>query len=181
VSDSGNWDALAVDQVADLLAAFDGPWWVAGGVAIDLFVGQATRSHHDVDVAVLRDHWPSLEALLTGWDFRIGTNEVWARRGPDQPWLVEFVLEERSGVDWVYRRDPEVTMPLANFGRITADGIPYELPEVVLLYKSKYADETNNTADFEAARPKLGIGARCWLAGALEVVQPDHPWLGQLL
>ena len=94
---------------------------------------------------------------------------------------MEFLLEDRHGSDWVYRRHAEVTMPLADFGRVTAAGVPYELPEVVLLYKSKYADHDRHAADFAAALPKLGIGARCWLAGALELVQPDHPWLERLL
>jgi len=61
------------------------------------------------------------------------------------------------------------------------DGIPYERPEVVLLYKAKYATEPKNGLDFDAALPKLGIGARCWLAAALEVVQPGHPWLERVL
>jgi hypothetical protein len=175
------WDPLTPAQVAALLGGFDGPWWIAGGVAIDLFLGAATREHHDLDVAVLRDHWPSIEAALPEWDFRVGTNEVWARRQATEPWCVEFLLEERDGADWVYRRHPEVTLPLIEVGKLSDDGLPFEKPELVLLYKAKHADEPRNEADLVAALPKLGIGPRCWLAGALDVAHPGHPWIDRLL
>jgi hypothetical protein len=175
------WDALTPAQVAALLGGFDGPWWIAGGVALDLFLGRTTRPHHDLDVAVLRDHWPSIEAALPGWDFRVGTHEVWARRHADEPWLVEFLLEDRNGAEWVYRRHADVTRPLVELGRMTDEGIPYEQPELVLLYKAKYFELEKNEADFGATAPQLGIGPRCWLAGALDVVEPGHPWIGRLL
>jgi hypothetical protein len=33
---------------------FQRPWWVAGGWAVDMFLGSITRSQSDVDIAVLR-------------------------------------------------------------------------------------------------------------------------------
>ena len=38
-------------------------WWVAGGWALDLFLGRMTRPHHDVDVAILRVAWPSASLM----------------------------------------------------------------------------------------------------------------------
>jgi hypothetical protein len=175
------WAPLEPEEVVDLLASFDGPWWIGGGLAIDLFVGRRTRDHADIDVVVLRDHWDRLRSVLSAWDFRVGEHEVWARLGSDKPWNVEFVLEDRQDNDWVYRRQPEVRLPLREFGAMSPTGIPYERPEVVLLYKSKYADVERNLADLHAALPHLGIGARAWLAGALDLCSPGHPWLAELL
>ena len=39
-----------LEHVADLPV----PWYVAGGWAIDLFVGQVTRDHQDVDLVIGR-------------------------------------------------------------------------------------------------------------------------------
>lgn len=48
-------DLFAPVRVAvALLAALPCPWFVAGGWAIDLHLGRATRPHGDVDVAVYR-------------------------------------------------------------------------------------------------------------------------------
>jgi hypothetical protein len=179
VTDS--WKPLKPAELAGVMKDFDGPWWIAGGVAIDLFLGKATREHEDVDVSVLQAHWPSLEDALGGWDVNtVNEHEVWARRQADGPWEIEFLLEQRQGDEWVYRRDAQITMPLSHLGKVTPDGVPYLVPEVVLLYKAK-DPRPNDEADFEAALPKLGIGARCWLAAALEVVHPDHPWIGRVL
>jgi hypothetical protein len=175
------WTPLAPEEVARLLAPFDGPWWIGGGLAIDLFLGHTTREHADIDVVVLQDHWDSVATVLTGWDLRAGAHEMWARPGPGGPWQVEFVLEDRDGPDWVYRRHPEVRLLLREFGALSADGIPYERPEVVLLYKSEHPEDERNAADLRAALPRLGIGARCWLAGALDLCAPGHPWLDELL
>lgn len=160
---------------------FDGPWWIAGGVAVDLFLGKTTREHEDIDVSVLQAHRPSLEGTLAGWDVNpVNEHEVWARQAADGPWQIEFLLEQRQGDDWVFRRNAQITMPLGHLGKVTPDGVPYLVPEVVLLYKAKDPRPTDE-ADFEAALPKLGIGARCWLAAALEVVHPDHSWIGRVL
>ena len=178
---TGDWRALQPAELATVMEDFDGPWWISGGVAIDLFLGKTTREHEDIDVSVLQAHRPSLDDTLSGWDLdEVHDYELWARRAADGPWEVEFLLEQRQGDQWVYRRDPQITMPLGHLGKVTADGVPYLVPEVVLLYKSKEPRETDQ-ADFEAALPKLGIGARCWLAAALEVVHPDHHWIGRIL
>jgi hypothetical protein len=181
VDDGAAWEALTPAEAAVLLGPFDGPWWIAGGVAIDLFLGTVTREHHDLDIAVFRDHWPAVSAALPGWDFRVGTNEVWARRSVDGPWLVEFLLEDRDGSEWVYRRDRQVTLPVTEVGMVTEQGIPYERPEVVLLYKAKYGEEPRHEADLVAALPKMGIGPRAWLVGALDVAHPGHPWIERVL
>ena len=177
----GAWQPLTPVQVAELLAPFDGLWWVAGGVAIDLFLGADTRPHADIDVAVFRDHWPDVANVLAGWDLREGENQVWGRARAADPWAVEFVLEDRAGTDWVYRRCPDVTLPIRDLGTATADGIPYERPEVVLLYKAAHHELEKHEADLAAALPKMGVGARCWLAGALDVAHPGHPWITRVL
>ena len=35
-------------------------------------------------------------------------------------------------------------------------------------------------ADLEAVLPRLGPARRRWLADALALAHPDHPWLGRL-
>lgn len=42
------------EQVAELFSDLPEKWWIAGGWAIDLFLGEQTREHEDVDVAILR-------------------------------------------------------------------------------------------------------------------------------
>src|SRR4051812_43144367 len=55
-----------LDRAASIMTGFHGMWGVAGGWAIDLFLGRQTRAHADVDVAILRDDQHYLRAGLTG-------------------------------------------------------------------------------------------------------------------
>ena len=56
----------AVERAAALMRGFHGPWGVAGGWSIDLFLGRETRPHADIDVAILRDDQRALRTRLAG-------------------------------------------------------------------------------------------------------------------
>src|SRR5215217_6159976 len=52
--DLWTWEDFDPSRLSSLMRSFDAPWWVAGGRALDLWMGRQTRAHQDVDVAVLR-------------------------------------------------------------------------------------------------------------------------------
>lgn len=188
---------MAPAEVAELFASLQVPWWIAGGWATDLFLGRQTREHGDTDVAVFRDHQADVRGALGGWDphtaaggelepwagghwIEAPVHCVWVRRGPGEPWLFELLFEERRDGDWQFRRSSQVTLPISELGAVTSEGIPYLRPEIALLYRAGELS-AEAEADFEAVVPKLGIGPRCWLAGALDVWQPGHPWMEKLV
>jgi hypothetical protein len=57
--------------------------------------------------------------------------------------------------------------------------VPYLVPEVQLLFKAK-ARRPQDDADFENVRAALEPAQRTWLAGALRIVHPGHPWTRHL-
>jgi len=189
---------MTVEQVAALMADFDAPWWVAGGWAIDLFLGRKTREHADLDIAILRADQPALARLLAGWDVQVATGGVltpwrpgdwleggvrhqfWARLGPTEPWAIEILLEEGDRDRWTYRRDDRISLPLPLFGAASASGVPCVAPEVALLYKAGGHGIPRNAADFETAAPSLAPERRVWLAQALRLTDRRHPWVERL-
>jgi hypothetical protein len=44
------------------------PWWIAGGWALDLFLGYQTRGHGDLDVGVLRCDIVDVITDMSGWE-----------------------------------------------------------------------------------------------------------------
>jgi hypothetical protein len=186
-----------IREVAEVLRALQRPWAVAGGWALDLALGAATRPHADVDVALFRGDQAALRAALPGWRFaavvggaltpwdvgvrlELPVHEVHARPPAGVTGrALEFLLNEREGTDWVYRRDPAVRLPLARAVREVAAGVRALAPEVVLLYKSK-APRATDEQDFRAARPLLDGAARAWLRAALLRAAPAHPWAAAL-
>ena len=117
------WEALSVGEVASLLDGLPVHWWIAGGQAIDLFVGSSTRPHQDVDVAVLRPDQLTVQAHLDGWDLRVAHNNrltpwapgqllaasqhgIWARPNPASPWRWELLVDDVSDGDWGISAQP---------------------------------------------------------------------------
>lgn len=187
-----------VFAAAERMSAFHAEWFVVGGWAIDLFLGERTRDHDDVDIGFARDHQARARGLLKGWSYQKvvprGTRlerEPWA----EGEWLrlpvheihvespagghVEFLLLERRADEWVYRRDARVTLPWTRLAFPTALGLAALAPEVVLLFKAKGHRERDQ-ADFEAALPRLSGERRDWLRAALALAHPGHRWVGVL-
>src|SRR5215216_6326971 len=55
-------------EIAALMAGFDRPWFVAGGWAIDLYLGRVRRAHKDLDIALFREDQLALQSYLSSWD-----------------------------------------------------------------------------------------------------------------
>jgi len=67
--DPDNWDPLPVDELAGIFHQIPIPWWIAGGVALDLFVGRTTRPHDDIDVLARIPH-------ITRGGIEVGQQEI---------------------------------------------------------------------------------------------------------
>lgn len=157
---------MGVDAVRESLASFGGPWWIAGGHAVDLFVGEQTRAHADVDVAVLRRDGETLVDIFGAR--RVGRHQLRADG-------FDLLLNDADGDTWIFRRDGRVTRPLGELGFTHAD-VPVLAPEIVLLFKAK-DPRPKDEADRAILTPRLGPGARAWLDEALRTVYPGHRWL----
>lgn len=192
----GPWSPLSVADADARFAAFDGSWWVAGGVAIDLFVGRRTRPHGDLDVEVLARDQEGLHEVFVGWDLAVahdgrlrqwepgeqlvpGRGSLWCRPRRDRPWALQVLFADAADGEWVFRRDPRIRRPLPEVIHRATDGVPYVAPEIQLLFKAK-AVRPIDQADFDVARPLMNLRAHEWLAAALGIVHPDHPWRAML-
>ena len=84
----GPWDSLDPAEAQEFLADFPGPWWVAGGWAVEAFSG-VHREHHDLDVAIFKCDVPALLDLVGArydvWSVSSGSCFRSTRRGPSLP------------------------------------------------------------------------------------------------
>jgi hypothetical protein len=60
-------------EVGILFAHFPGIWCIAGGWALDLFTGEQSRPHEDIDIVVARSDLPLLHASFPHWWLRMGS------------------------------------------------------------------------------------------------------------
>ncbi len=197
------WDGPPIDawqpwfpiELARRFETADVNWAVAGGWAIDLFLGYLSRDHHDIEIALPREEFSSLIACLGdcelfaagGGDVRrlrhtdpvpAAIHQIWVVERETGQWRLDVLLEPGDASRWVYRRDPTIHRPRADVVSIR-NGIPYLRPDIVLLFKAKHLRDQDN-ADFRQALPRLTSSHRAFLRTALEVSAPDHPWLDAL-
>jgi len=195
-------EVKALLEVAEALGNLRAPFYFAGGWAIDLHLGRVTREHHDIDALVMRrDHlllhkalkqfslkkiiphpdgmppnrgtiveWPSGERL------ELPVHQINAYRASESDPAFQVFLAESSDGEWIFRRNPDVRMPISKIGFHPLWGLPYLAPEIVLLFKAKHL-EARDRADFDHAIPALSADARRWLRDAIEKTHPGHEWL----
>ncbi len=199
----GEWHPWHPQEVASFFAALAVPWWIAGGWALDLFLGGPTRAHEDIDVQFIRQDAQAIRALFQEWDVQEaghttgrpgehglrpwqcdtplspGIHDIWCRPAPTAAWAIQLMVADTAADQWVFRRDPRISRPLATIGCYTTDGLPYIAPEIQLLYKAKSPRPKDET-DFAQVLPSLDGERSQWLTQALVLVHPGHPWLAQL-
>ena len=198
--DIHSWEPLSVEETVDLMSAVHVPWWIAGGWAIDLFLGRQTRTHEDTDVLIRRDDQLEVQRYLRdrNWDLHMTQqpglkpwpagefqsrpfDDIWCRRTPESPWTLQLMLLDTDGDRWVFKRDRSIHGLLEDLGRCTSDGIPYMRPEIQLLYKAKPQTLAKDQSDFDLAVPRMTSEAHAWLLGHLEKRFPEgHAWITSL-
>jgi len=176
-----------------LLADVAAPWYIAGGWALDLFRGRQRRHHGDLEIGVPAPEFEAIRKALAGYDFRVaGSGRLWPLDSPAfgmmfQTWVSEpetgvfrldvFREPQRDGA-WVCRRDETIRLPFQEIISRTGDGIPFLVPEIVLLFKAKHSGVAKHQTDFDATLPLLDDAALGWLERSLRRIHPSHAWLG---
>ena len=187
------WTPLDISEIRMLFASVSIPWWIAGGVAIDLFLGWETRSHDDIDIEMFRSDNDALFDVFVGWDLELVSGGemapfvrgeelaqdvygVWGRPNGDDRWAVEVIFADGDVEEWQFRRDNSITLQGGQLLKHTSDGTPYCAPEVQLLYKSKVA-RPKDDVDFARCLHRMTGAQRDWLASAVARSEPGHPWV----
>ncbi|MFJ8490587.1 nucleotidyltransferase domain-containing protein [Streptomyces sp. NPDC094038] len=188
-------DAWRPEQVAERLGGVGVPWCVAAGWALDLFRGGQSRPHGDLEIAVPVAGFAEVRDRFREYAFdAVGSGRVWAAAGDEalaathQTWvrdpasgrfLFDVFREPHEGGTWICRRDESLRLPYDTVIERTADGIPYLVPELVLLFKAK-EPRPKDQEDFDGVLPLLGPARRDVLGAWLTRTHPGHPWLTEL-
>jgi Aminoglycoside-2''-adenylyltransferase len=192
----GAWQPTDPNAGAAWFSSVDAPWWIAGGWALDLYLGRQSRAHADLDVGVLRCDVGRIRERLPSWEMfeakegvltrlevgespRLNMHSLWCRPVGATRWSLELMLDDSVDDVWVYRREPSIRRPFSTLIRMSTSGLPYIAPEVQLLYKSKGLRPRDQT-DFNVIAPLLDPQACDWLLAALNQCDPGHEWISAL-
>jgi len=191
------WEAWHPHHLAERLRDLPVPWYIAAGWAVDLFRGEQSRTHGDLEVGVPATHFALLRPLFPELDFWVpagdgvlvpltaetlagDSHQTWAWDPAAGRWRFDVFREPHDGDVWICRRDEQrIHRPYREIIRHTDDRIPYLAIEVVLLFKAKNT-RGKDEADFTGVLPLLSRAERGWLDAALGLTHPDHPWRARL-
>lgn len=184
-------------EISEVFKETGKPFWLGGGYSIDLFLGQKTRDHEDLDFIVKRDDQLSFQNVLSTWDlqaadppgsgsllpwnkghfYELPIHNIWCRKDANSPWDLEILFSEFEGEEWVYRRDRSIRGPMSTFGWQTSDGLMVLSPEIQLLYKSR-SKRLKDFDDLHNCLPKLSNHQKQNLLNWISLDSgQDHPWV----
>ncbi|QTH43230.1 hypothetical protein J4772_01800 [Cohnella sp. LGH] len=67
-TDIDNWTPLTVSEIGAIFSEIPITWCIAGGWALDLYLGRQSRKHADIDIIVLREQQAiAFQHLSKGW------------------------------------------------------------------------------------------------------------------
>jgi hypothetical protein len=188
------WDPWRPSDLAPRLAGVDAAWYVAGGWALDLYRGFESREHEDLEIGVPLAGFAAIRAALNEFAFDVVgfgkrwtldspafalTHQTWVRDPVSGAYRLDVFREQHDGDVWICRRDESIRLPYAEIIRRTVDGIPYLIPEIVILFKAKLARPKDDD-DLSRVLPLLDRSRRSWLGDLIGQVHPGHRWLEQL-
>ena len=190
------WNSWRPEELAQRLHRSGIAWYVTGGWALDLFLGQQTRDHADIEFATLPSDIPKARKALAELEFFAARNgelsflerdadvpdAIWQLWGADfksQVWRVDMMIERGTKDRWVYKRNSTISQPRDQATYLNDQGIPFLAPANVLLFKAKHTRD-KDVQDFDRVLPHLRphekVLLRRWIASEHSV----HPWLAQL-
>ncbi|HUS14408.1 MAG TPA: hypothetical protein VM536_05235 [Chloroflexia bacterium] len=189
--------------VARFSEGLGAPWWIAGGWAIDCWLGTVSREHEDIEISVLRRDQAHLYAYCGDWPRFTPRDDVWVPMQPGEelvfpefqvqvrppatdvamylglPDEFEFMLNNVESDEWIFRPEPTIRRAW-HLLRLPAPGdLWVTAPEAVLLHKGRH-HRPKDEQDFAVALPRMSSEQRAWLRASLAQIRPADPWLAVL-
>lgn len=186
---SGRWRETEPAELVGWLATAAVPWGIAGGWALDLWQGEISRPHSDIEISCFLADLPALLPMLDRFEIAIARNKqlavyvpgtalpappfsLWLRRHGETLWDFEIVAEAQLQGQWAYRRELSVRRPRDTVFTRSASGWPVIAPEIQLLYKCKEPRD-KDLLDLARCVPRLDEAARLWLRSAVATAHPE--------
>lgn len=177
-TDFNNWQLLSIASLKQIMHDADFDWYLAGGIALDEFLGRRTRDHEDMDILV---NFKYLECILDYFkNYRIFTarngslslslfNEInftdslWIAKDDEESFIIEILFFEEEAGHWVYKRDNAIWKRIEDIYFVKND-MKIIQPEIQLLYKMNSSNvREKDLYDYHNVYPLLEERQRAWL------------------
>jgi len=195
-----------LDELTTLMNGIDLDWHLCGGYAIDVFLGDETRKHKDIDVTITfadlnkcidffkskgwRIEAPVGEGRLVPIEYAIthpelNFNNLFCFRKQEsipsaestEIDFVEVLFNRVSNGLFYYKRNHLITRSVEK-AFVKVGDLSILAPEIVLLYKSTDSNNPDYQHDFDVSVGKLDQECLDWFVSAMNISYPQgHPWI----
>ncbi len=183
-SDFSNWKPYSIEQIKLLFNAADFTWGIAGGWAIDLYIGRQTRRHEDLDIMILSCEQQELFDYLKGFTVYVAKDgklsiwsgqkiddrySLWVSERESTPFIFEILLMDTVEEKWIYKRNRMISGDLNRLFIDSKYDVKIVAPEIQLLYKlgaSFVRDK--DIQDLKTIYKFLNINQLEWLKSSLK-------------
>ncbi|ULG74562.1 nucleotidyltransferase domain-containing protein [Macrococcus brunensis] len=182
-TDYNNWQPYSVEHLHKIFKEADFPWGIAGGWAIDLYIGSQTRQHNDIDIMILNCDFQKIFAYLCRftiytakdgelsiWDGQRldDSYSLWVSEDDNSPFRFQIMLIEVNEDKWLYKRNNEIQGNLNSLFIKSVEEIPIISPEIQMLYKlDSDCVRPKDLEDFKAIKDHLNVRQKNWLMNYL--------------
>ncbi|MBT4793292.1 MAG: amino acid transporter [Halobacteriovoraceae bacterium] len=197
--ESRPWTPMQPSEVYSILKEVKAPWWIAGGWAIEFFVGENYRTHSGLDLLILREDQLKFQNAFSDWEIFASdppgqlrlwnkdetlpqiSHDIWLRKDSSSNWALQFMLMDSIDDSCLFRRDNSISLPRDEISMKTEDNLPFLCPHFQLLYNSKSLRD-KDLLDFQKSLPLLNQEQKIWLLEKLKYVyNNNHPWINELV
>ena len=193
VPDQHIWEPWSPAELFRRLSNVSQPWCVVGGWALDLWHGNKTREHEDLEFTVLREDLGIFRRELNDMEFYTVNDGVLERLAADREpateifqiwcfdraalrWRVDMMIEPGTDDSWVYKRNPQITRPRIEMVALNTDGIPYLNPRRAAVQGK--ASPAQGRGGFRTRRAEIA-GVRASVAAGLSRTPPPRTRVGK--
>jgi hypothetical protein len=193
-----SWQPLSVEEAVQLFQDAPFEWGLAGGYAVEQFVGKPIRTHGDLDVIVFRDKQHLVQQWLKDWHLYAaeppgtlrpwatneylpyGIHDIWGHQRNATAWQLQIMVAEAEGSEWFSRRNRLIRGQRSDLLAVYQD-IPCVRIEVQLMYKAHRHLPKDEIDFLQTSLPLLQPHAKEWLKDKLRLLYSnEHPWLVRL-
>lgn len=188
--DYNKWKPWSIEKVAEIFK--DVQWILAGGFALQEYVGKRYRNHNDIDILIKREDQKLISSVIEqsrifvstkgklspydknfNYDFPI--QDIWVLGEDFTAWSLQIMLYDIKDGFWIYKRDRSIKLKNSKLFW-EKDGIRIIKPEIQLLYKSSNI-RPKDEQDYQMLKQILDEDAKEWLNSSLIKSHYKHIWI----
>lgn len=188
-TDFNNWQLLSIESLKQIMQDADYDWYLAGGIALDEFLGRKTRDHEDIDILVnfkylerILDYFNSYKVYtarnsslsLSALNNIKSTDSLWITKDENESFIIEILLFEEEAGHWIYKRDNAVRKKIEDI-YFDKNDMKIIQPEIQLLYKMNSSNvREKDLYDYHNVYPVLEERQKAWLDSVLKFDKLDR-------